>query len=119
LAGVDDGRVCAVLDAGRGEFYVGEYAGRRAVREALIKKEEVEADRGECAFVVCEVAVANALEGLRPKLVREPVAGDALTLAEERVVTGEFDDVATLDANYLRRTDAQIFAKPKTRDSRS
>jgi tRNA threonylcarbamoyladenosine biosynthesis protein TsaB len=26
---------------------------------------------------------------------------------------GQFDDVATVDANYLRRTDAEIFAKPK------
>jgi hypothetical protein len=24
---------------------------------------------------------------------------------------GDFDDAATLDANYLRRTDAEIFAK--------
>jgi hypothetical protein len=26
-----------------------------------------------------------------------------------------FDDVVTIDANYLRRTDAEIFAKPTPR----
>ena len=62
--------------------------------------------------VVCEVKVAEALAELRPKLVDEPLAGAALLFALERVASGEFDDAATLDANYLRRTDAEIFAKP-------
>jgi tRNA threonylcarbamoyladenosine biosynthesis protein TsaB len=30
----------------------------------------------------------------------------------ERIAAGHFDDVETIDANYLRRTDAEIFAKP-------
>ena len=42
-----------------------------------------------------------------------PMAGDALGIAIERIEAGLFDDIAALDANYLRRTDAQIFAKPK------
>ena len=45
-------------------------------------------------------------------LVQEPSAGDALPFALERIAAGDFDDAATLDANYLRRTDAEIFAKP-------
>ena len=49
---------------------------------------------------------------LRPRLVEEPLAGDALPFAVERIRAGEFDDAATVDANYLRRTDAEIFAKP-------
>jgi len=48
-----------------------------------------------------------------PRVVAEPVAGDALPFAIERIAAGEFDDTATVDANYLRRTDAEIFAKPK------
>jgi tRNA threonylcarbamoyladenosine biosynthesis protein TsaB len=47
------------------------------------------------------------------------LAGDALPLALGRIEAGDFDDAATLDANYLRRTDAEIFAKPAApRDSR-
>jgi tRNA threonylcarbamoyladenosine biosynthesis protein TsaB len=44
-------------------------------------------------------------------MVDEPSARDALSFARERIEAGEFDDAATLDANYLRRTDAEIFAK--------
>jgi tRNA threonylcarbamoyladenosine biosynthesis protein TsaB len=44
--------------------------------------------------------------------VEEPSAADALPLAVERIAAKEFDDAMTLDANYLRRTDAEIFAKP-------
>jgi tRNA threonylcarbamoyladenosine biosynthesis protein TsaB len=62
--------------------------------------------------VVCEVKMAEALAGLGPVVVDEPSAGDALSFARERIDAGEFDDAATLDANYLRRTDAEIFLKP-------
>ena len=63
--------------------------------------------------VVCEVKVADALVGVRPKMVDEPMAGDALPFALERIAAGEFDDAAVVDANYLRRTDLEIFAKGK------
>ena len=62
--------------------------------------------------VVCEAKVAESLAELHPRLVEEPLAGDALPFAVARVASGEFDDAATLDANYLRRTDSEIFAKP-------
>jgi tRNA threonylcarbamoyladenosine biosynthesis protein TsaB len=55
----------------------------------------------------------------RLRMVEEPLAGDALALALGRIEAGDFDDAATLDANYLRRTDAEIFAKAAApRDSR-
>jgi tRNA threonylcarbamoyladenosine biosynthesis protein TsaB len=108
-----EGEVCAVLDAGRGEFYGGVYAGRRCVREALLTAEEVfAAAERSVAVIVCETKVAEALGELKPLVVREPLASDALPFAVERTAAKEFDDVATLDANYLRRTDAEIFAKP-------
>lgn len=122
LAGLSEsegGEVCAVLDAGRGEFYCGVYAAGRCVREALASMDEVEqAARGAVAVVVCEAKVAEALRALRPMLVREPVAGDALEIATARAGAGEFDDAALIDANYLRRTDAEIFAKPAQGSSR-
>lgn len=115
LADEGDERVNAVLDAGRGEFYLGEYVGRRCVREALMDRIEVEAASRGAQVVVCELGVAEALAAVRPKKVREPVAEDALPFTVERISVGAFDDVATLDANYLRRTDDQIFAKPKAK----
>jgi tRNA threonylcarbamoyladenosine biosynthesis protein TsaB len=113
-AGVDGGGgpVRAVLDAGRGEFYYGEYVNRRCLREVLMGADDLLAAAAGGVVVVCEVKVAEALAALRPRTVDEPSAGDALPFALERIGAGEFDDVATSDANYLRRTDAEIFAKP-------
>ncbi|HEX4577177.1 MAG TPA: tRNA (adenosine(37)-N6)-threonylcarbamoyltransferase complex dimerization subunit type 1 TsaB [Edaphobacter sp.] len=108
----EGGPVHAVLDAGRGEFYYGEYVGRRCLREMLMSGEDaLEAAGG--MVVVCEAKAAEALAGLEPglRIVEEPSAGDALPIALERIEAGDFDDAATLDANYLRRTDAEIFAK--------
>lgn len=115
LSGEEDGRVIAALDAGRSEFYVGEYVGHRGVREALMERVEVETVSEGAQVMVCEPTVLEALAGLHPRIVREPVAEDAVPIAIERVAAGAFDDIATLDANYLRRTDAQIFAKPKAK----
>jgi tRNA threonylcarbamoyladenosine biosynthesis protein TsaB len=107
-----DGDVCAVVDAGRGEFYCGVYADRRRIRETLLNAQEIAvAADGAVALVACEQRVANALGALGPRLVNEPKAGDALWLVAERTAKGEFDDVAAIDANYLRRTDLEIFAK--------
>jgi tRNA threonylcarbamoyladenosine biosynthesis protein TsaB len=126
MARAPDGtRVHAVLDAGRGEFYYGEYVGGVRAREALLTREEViAAVRGGAAsdvVVACEAGVAQALAEISPRLVDEPVAADALGLAMRRVREGRFDDVGRVDANYVRRTDAEIFAKAKgavSRDAR-
>jgi tRNA threonylcarbamoyladenosine biosynthesis protein TsaB len=106
------GAVHAVLDAGRGEFYYGQYVGRRCLREALIGREDLIAAVAGGVVVVCEAKVAEVLAELGPRVVDEPSAADALPFALGRIGLREFDDVAVLDANYLRRTDAEIFAKP-------
>jgi tRNA threonylcarbamoyladenosine biosynthesis protein TsaB len=98
------------------------------LREALLTREELVVEReggasipsgsdltaGASALIIvaCEPAVAESLAQLCPQIVDEPTAEDALPLAIRRLQAGEFDDIATLDANYLRRTDAEIFAKP-------
>lgn len=114
-AAVGDGseRVCAVLDAGRGEFYFGEYMGRRCLREELLDRKEVVATCAGGVAVVCEAKLAEALGEMRPTVVREPSAADALILVLERIGEGKFDDAALVDANYLRRTDLEIFAKQR------
>ena len=108
----EGGSVHAVLDAGRGEFYYGEYAGRRCVREALLSKREVVAGTQGGIVVACEERVKQALPELELQLVDEPSAAAALPFAMDRIERQDSDDVATLDANYLRRSDAEIFAKP-------
>jgi len=124
--------VYALLDAGRGEFYVGKYVDGVCVREALLDRDELRTaidgsvtsalsgfpnSSLESARVVvtCESSVAESVADLFPQLVAEPTAGDVLPLALRRILAQDFDEPATLDANYLRRTDAEIFAKPRPR----
>jgi len=118
-------RVHVLLDAGRGEFYLGLYAAGACLREALVTRDQLLAEASLPAvdlaeqstqpqhnFVVCEPAVAQSIAALAPQIVAEPTAADALSLALARIQQRAFDDPATIDANYLRRSDAEIFAKP-------
>jgi tRNA threonylcarbamoyladenosine biosynthesis protein TsaB len=109
--------VHAILDAGRAEFYYSEYRDQTCLRESLLTRDEVlsaiNRTPEERVVVACEPAVAESLAHVAPHLVPEPTAASALPLALRRISEGRFDDVATIDANYVRRTDAEIFAKPK------
>ena len=46
-------------------------------------------------------------------LVTRPSAQDIARIAHRKFLAGVRADVATLDANYLRRSDAEIFSAPK------
>jgi tRNA threonylcarbamoyladenosine biosynthesis protein TsaB len=108
--------VFAALDAGRGEFYLGEYLEGVKLREELVESDALRARIGRSddrALVVCEEPVATALRSFAPQFVPEPDAASSLSLALTRVRTRHFDDIASADANYLRRTDLEIFAKVK------
>jgi len=110
--------IYALLDAGRGEFYVGVYQDGARLREALLPRAELLAvldshPTQSHIVVACEPVVVEALSSLTLCLVREPTAEDALPLVLLRIQQQDFDDVTSLDANYLRRTDAEIFAKPQ------
>ena len=109
--------VHAVLDAGRGEFYYGLYRGGIREREALVSREELlsmTTDRTHGGTtLICEEKGGGELEGLpgmRWIRVAEPAAGDALALVIAALGEGANDVLA--DANYLRRTDGEIFARP-------
>jgi tRNA threonylcarbamoyladenosine biosynthesis protein TsaB len=106
--------VCAVLDAGRGEFYCGQYREGEPLGESLLSLEGMLATiAGADLVVACEDAVERALVAIPSATrVQEPNAADALPLALRLLERGEIADSATLDANYLRRTDAEIFASP-------
>ncbi len=103
-----DGRgeeVVALLDAGRGEYYCGVYRGRHRVSEALLGLQAVRELMDGREALTCEARVAERLE---VRLVAEPGEWAMLKLMTERVAAGEWSDVETADANYLRRTDAEL-----------
>jgi tRNA threonylcarbamoyladenosine biosynthesis protein TsaB len=97
----------AALDAGRGEFYFGAYG-----HEALLLPEEIHEqidERAGNSLAICEEVAVQAFPGAM--LIDPPSAADALLYAAPRLRAKDFDDVAAIDGNYVRRSDAEIFAK--------
>ena len=105
------GEVVAVLDAGRGEYFCGVYADGARVSEQLARMEEVRSLMQGRRGVVCEARVAESLGAgvnLVAELVPEPGPRQMLAAALRRIEDQDWSDVASVDANYLRRTDAEI-----------
>jgi tRNA threonylcarbamoyladenosine biosynthesis protein TsaB len=103
----------AVLDAGRGEFFVGFYREGVCETEALLTRDALsQALAGSgLPVVACEQAVFSALVDLSPTLVHTPTAVEALAVGRERFLAASFDDVVTLEANYLRRSESEMLAR--------
>lgn len=119
--------VLAAVDAGRGEYYVGEYRDGDKLAEMLLSGEETTAiaQLPGAGVLVCDESrtdetrsgdssVCSALAMCGPIYVQPPDAADALRFALTRLRERSFDDAETLSANYLRRSDAEIFLLAKT-----
>jgi tRNA threonylcarbamoyladenosine biosynthesis protein TsaB len=105
------GEVLAILDAGRGEYFCGIYRDGNCVNETLLGLEATRALMFQRHAVTCERRVADSVgEGVDsvPELVAEPGPAEMLAMALRRIEVEEWSDVASVDANYLRRTDAEI-----------
>ena len=117
LAGGSQGRITALLDAGRGEVYVGEYevAGGSVniLAERLLRREEAWAEaRGSKAVTSDNVLVAAADAAGLTVATSPPVdAGMLARLGWRKIQVGETVSPEELEANYIRRSDAEIFAK--------
>jgi len=110
------GQVIAVLDAGRGEAYVGEYrighGGATRVRESLAGQAELPAlvaSQVKATLVTPDQAIAKLMGA---NLVARPQSDAIARLAMRKIMAGETVAPEALDANYIRRSDAEIFAKP-------
>lgn len=104
---------CA-LDAHRGEVFLRVEEIGKQPRELLAGARELAAIKPvPLRVVVCDEQAAALLAAEWPdaQLVRcdAPVAADALRLGEARLMAGGNVDLALLDGNYLRQSDAEIF----------
>jgi tRNA threonylcarbamoyladenosine biosynthesis protein TsaB len=106
------------LDARRGDIYGAVYddAGRLVTPEVVAKLAPwLESLPGGVADFLSNDLALN-LEGTRFPTARVVIAPHALAaavaqIASERLARGEVGDAATLDANYVRRTDAELALK--------
>src|SRR5262249_55707872 len=116
-----EGQTLAVLDAGRGECYCGEYDVReqraQLVREFLCSRGELIefATEKNIMVIACEQSILAFLreQGISAKSIRRPDSASAVVPGFKKLVAGETIDVEHLDANYIRRSDAEIFSRPK------
>jgi tRNA threonylcarbamoyladenosine biosynthesis protein TsaB len=111
------GSVAAVMDAGRGEFYLGEYEiaaeAANLIREQLQTREDVFAAAKKSQLVTADSRLSDAIRAaeLEVTLVEVITAGTIAPLGWKKIQAGETISPEQLEANYLRRSDAEIFAK--------
>jgi tRNA threonylcarbamoyladenosine biosynthesis protein TsaB len=124
FAAGDEGRVIAALDAGRGQVFLGEYElGNGALlrkREWIATFEEMVANRQQNADVPLVTPNASILavlqaHGLAARVIPAPHADVVARAGQGKILRGEIVLPEALDANYIRRSDAELFSLPRLR----
>jgi tRNA threonylcarbamoyladenosine biosynthesis protein TsaB len=118
------GRVVSVIDAGRSEVYVGEYevagtsegTSAHLVQERLLTQVEFLATARGANLVTSDEAIAAMVRssGLPVTVIEPTNAGIVAQLGRRKIKSGEIVSPEQLDANYIRRTDAEILAKSRS-----
>jgi tRNA threonylcarbamoyladenosine biosynthesis protein TsaB len=108
FAVLDSNNAVAVLDAGRGEVYVGE----PNVERLLTRPEMISAVNGQ-KIVTPDKGVAEFARaaGLTVAEIERPGSDAIARLAWPKLQKSETVSPEALEANYIRRSDAEIFSK--------
>jgi tRNA threonylcarbamoyladenosine biosynthesis protein TsaB len=121
------GRGLAALDAGRTEIYAGDYelaakksdGGQskpqpRMYSERLLSREEFLAEAKNSAVVTPEAGLAQVLltHGIHCEQINRPDSGVIAHLGWEHIQRGQIVQPDDIEANYIRRSDAEIFSQP-------
>jgi len=117
-----NGRVFVALDAQRGEVFLGEYAVQPETlqamslrQESLVKREVFLTALPMGANVVTPDAsiAASLASGTTVLQVERPGAEWIARIGLRKILAGQTVTAEDLDANYVRRSDAEIFSAPK------
>jgi tRNA threonylcarbamoyladenosine biosynthesis protein TsaB len=117
LRGTARGRVLAALDAGRSDVYAGDYELGPKVQmhsERLLSREEFVAEAAGKVVVTPDATLAEIARaaGIPVERIECPNSGVIARLGWEHLRRGETVSPEELEANYIRRSDAEIFSKP-------
>jgi tRNA threonylcarbamoyladenosine biosynthesis protein TsaB len=122
-----EGKIAAAMDAGRKEVFLGVYqrngdsAGERS--DALIKQREelltqqdflaMLATERPAVIITSDAALAELAAASHSAVVVVTAPGSEVIarIGAGKLLAGETVSVEALDANYLRRSDAEIFFK--------
>ena len=124
LAAPCEGDITAVLDARRSELFFGDYfldgsatEPAQMVRESITSLSAflVSESARQRAVITCDEPLVSPMReaGISVHFIARPDAEAYARIAYRKFCAGERADVATLDANYLRRSDAELFSAPK------
>lgn len=113
--------VTAVLDAGRGEVYAGEYqlavARASLIREYILKldafAEAAHTIKGNLLTPDANIAESLTVAKIPVEVVDRLQADTIGRIGLRKLLGGDLADAATVDVNYIRRSDAEIFSAPK------
>ena len=109
-----DGKVLAVLDAGRGDVYCGEYEMRDSCATVISQQLWTEAEfvvgAADRLVVTPDAKIADSArqKGLQVSLIAPPRADVIARLGFEKIHAGEVVSPEALDASYIRRSDAEF-----------
>ncbi|MGA8441739.1 MAG: tRNA (adenosine(37)-N6)-threonylcarbamoyltransferase complex dimerization subunit type 1 TsaB [Candidatus Sulfotelmatobacter sp.] len=112
-----EGQIMAVLDAGRNEVYVGEYElpakPSRPPREHLLSRSEFLAQARGCKIVTPDSVLAEVAReaGLSVSTLPSVSAAAVAGLGWRKIRSGEIVTAEQLEANYIRRTDAEMLER--------
>jgi|SRR5581483_4718374 len=115
------GKVKGVMDAGRDEAYVGEYEpsgdGLRCISEELLRIDELLLRNDGAPIATPDKAIVDRVtaSGLRVLEVERPGSDRVARLGWRKILGGNTISSEDLEANYIRRSDAEIFSKPGSR----
>lgn len=118
------GKVLTALDAQRNEVYVGEFENPTAgsiktLKEILVTVPDFLASLSARSPVAVTCTPDAMIEtsirefGLPAEHISRPAADFYARLGLQKLQAGEVASIETLDANYIRRSDAEIFSAPK------
>jgi tRNA threonylcarbamoyladenosine biosynthesis protein TsaB len=111
------GRVVAALHGGRGEVFFGAYVisgeSVQVLREELLSKVEFLSQARDSSVATPDPALAAAAReaGLSVLTVEAPTAEMIARFGWRRLQAGQTVSPERLEANYLRRSDAEMFVK--------
>jgi tRNA threonylcarbamoyladenosine biosynthesis protein TsaB len=114
------GRIMAALDAGRGDVYVGEFESSQSAgvvpRERISSRDEFLSSAKGWSVVTPDSALAEVAgrTGLSVQLLSPITAGVVARVGWRRIRAGGTIKPEALEANYIRRTDAEMLEKMRS-----
>jgi tRNA A37 threonylcarbamoyladenosine modification protein TsaB len=111
------GKIMAALDAGRGDVYVGQYeipaTSKGYPREMMLSRKEFLERTKEWSVVTPDLVLAElaTAAGLSVTTLSPISAADVARLGWQKIQRGETVTPDQLEANYIRRTDAEMLEK--------